>query len=203
MNYEPRKSNYGPNAYPQPATKRNIDLGSEEFYPTPQWATAALISYEEFTSDIWEPACGDGAMSEVLKKTDCKIYSSDLYDRGYGDGGIDFLRSNKHATNIVTNPPYALAAQFVHHGLKQSKAKLALLLRLAFLESRSRYQEIFSKSPPARVYVFTERITFYPKGAERKGTGTTAYCWMVWDKSIQSTETQLCWLKPGLKKGVV
>lgn len=200
MNFEPRKSNYGPKAHPQPTTKRNIDIGSEEFYPTPPWATAALISYEEFEGDIWEPACGDGSMSEVLKKTGCNIYSSDLYDRGYGDGGVDFLTSQRRAVNIVTNPPYALAAAFVHHGLKLAKTKVALLLRLAFLESGARYRDIFSTLPPARVYVFSERITFYPKNVERKGSGTTAYCWMVWDKKSNGIQTQLCWLRPGFKK---
>ncbi len=51
----------------------------------------------------------------------------------------------------------------------------------------------------SRVWVFSERITFYPVGVEVKGTGTTAYAWFVWDKDAPS-QTELRWLEPGYKK---
>ena len=66
----------------------------------------ALIDNEPFKGDIWECACGNGAMSNVLEETGCHVPSSDLYDRGYGDAGVDFLDGGKRADNIVTNPPY-------------------------------------------------------------------------------------------------
>jgi hypothetical protein len=69
---------------------------------------------------------------------------------------------------------------------------------LAFLEGANRANTIFLKSPPARVWVFSERITFYMKDAERAGSGTTAYAWFVWDKDA-SGPTELRWLKPGYK----
>ena len=74
------------------------------------------------------------------------------------------------------------AEAFVRAGAQCSKSKFALLLRLAFLEGANRANTIFSRLPPARVWVFSERITFYPRGAEIKGSGTTAYAWFVWDK---------------------
>lgn len=37
-----------------------------EFYPTPPEATRALLSVERFDGDIWEPACGHGAIATVL-----------------------------------------------------------------------------------------------------------------------------------------
>jgi hypothetical protein len=48
------------------------------------------------------------------------------------------------------------------------------------------------------VWVFSERITFYPKGVDPKGSGTTAYAWFVWDKDAASA-TELKWFKPGFK----
>jgi hypothetical protein len=107
-------------------------------------------------------------MSLVLE-TACKnVVSSDLYDRGYGEAGIDFIDTARRADNIITNPPYNRAEAFV------------------------------AKAPPARVWVFSERITFYPKNAEVKGSGTTAYAWFVWDKNAPSG-TELKWFKPGYK----
>jgi len=178
---------------PQPTTKRIADIGGADFYPTPEWATQALLEQENFDGSIWECACGDGAMSVVIKQYGYNVYSSDLYERGYGEGGIDFVSSNKKFDNIITNPPFHSAEQFVSSGIRNASKKFALLLRLAFLESARRQTEIFNLNPPARVWVFSERITFYPKGVVRKGNGTTAYAWFVWDKAwIDNTE--LCWL---------
>lgn len=183
----------------KPTIKRFADLAGPDFFPTPKWATFALIDNEKFKGEIWESACGDGAMSRVLEQTGQSVYSSDLYDRGYGEAGRDFLSWRRPAENIVTNPPYNSAEGFVASGIKNASRKFALLLRLAFLEGANRANTIFSKSPPARVWVFSERITFYPSGVEPKGTGTTAYAWFVWDKDAP-TGTELKWLKPGYKK---
>jgi len=182
----------------KPTLKRNADLNGADFFPTPAWATEALVDNERFEGDLWECACGNGAMSEVLSGAVSSIYSSDLYDRGYGEAGVDFLKSNRNFDNIVTNPPYNSAEGFVAAGLNQANKKFALLLRLAFLEGANRQRNIFSRHPPSRVWVFSERITFYPAGAQVKGSGTTAYAWFVWDKdSDQGTE--LRWFKPGYK----
>lgn len=182
----------------KPTLKRHADLDGPDFYPTPAWATYALIDNENFKGDIWESACGDGTMSAVLEETGRNVPSSDLFDRGYGEAGVDFLNATRSVANIVTNPPYNCAEGFVKSGTKLAKRKFALLLRLAFLEGANRARTIFSETPPARVWVFSERITFYPKNAERKGSGTTAYAWFVWDKDAPTT-TELKWLKPGYK----
>ena len=182
----------------KPTTKRFADLNGPDFYPTPGWATYALINSEHFEGDIWEPACGDGSMSEVLAETGNKIVSSDLYDRGYGEAGIDYLTARRRVANVITNPPYNAAEGFVAKSLEVVEKKFALLLRLAFLEGANRANTIFHKNPPSRIWVFSERITFYPKGAVVAGSGTTAYAWFVWDKAHRKP-TELAWLKPGFK----
>ena len=182
----------------KPTTKRFADLSGPDFYPTPRWATFALIENERFQGDIWECACGDGAMSSVLRETSNKVESSDLYDRGYGEVGHDFLGTHRRRDNIITNPPFNSAEGFVAVGLKQAKGKFALLLRLAFLEGANRANTIFRVHPPSRVWVFSERITFYPKNAVVAGSGTTAYAWFVWDTN-HAGATELAWFKPGYK----
>ena len=183
----------------KPTTKRFADLGGPDFYPTPAWATHALADNERFEGDIWECACGNGAMSDVLELYGNRLISTDLYDRGFGEAGVDFLTESRRAPNIVTNPPYNSAEGFVRAGLEKADRKFALLLRLAFLEGANRQRTIFSKCPPSRVWIFSERITFYPLNAERKGSGTTAYAWFVWEKQAASG-TELHWLPTGYKR---
>jgi len=197
-------SSYNLNGGFKPTLKRFADLDGPDFFPTPKWATYALIENEKLKGGIWECACGNGAMSVVLETTGNKVYSSDLYNRGFGEHGVDFLKAFhtkkiKQFENIITNPPYNSAEGFVDSGLKLAKNKFALLLRLAFLEGANRQKTIFMTNPPSRVWVFSERITFYPAGAVQKGTGTTAYAWFVWDKK-HNGPTELKWLPTGYKQ---
>jgi hypothetical protein len=189
---------YNPSGGFRPTPKRFADLDGPDFFPTPRWATCALADNEKFVGDIWECACGDGAMSHALAMNGNHVESSDLYQRGFGESGIDFLDANRRASNIVTNPPYNSAEGFVAAGLRKADRKFALLLRLAFLEGANRANTIFARNPPSRVWVFSERITFYPAGAEIRGSGTTAYAWFVWDKDAAG-QTELKWFKPGYK----
>ncbi|NOG73681.1 hypothetical protein [Roseicella sp. DB1501] len=182
----------------KPTIKRLADLDGPDFYPTPAWATHALMESEKFAGEIWEPACGDGAMSNVLAEASNPVVSSDLYDRGFGEVGHDFLTTERRHDNIITNPPYNAAEGFVASGLRCAGHKFALLLRLAFLEGANRANTIFHKAPPSRVWVFSERITFYMKGAQVAGSGTTAYAWFVWNKD-HAGPTELAWIKPGFK----
>jgi hypothetical protein len=192
-------STYHLNGGFKPTLKRFADLDGPDFYPTPDWATYALIDNERFEGRIWEPACGDGTMVRVLQHSGCPVDASDLYDRGYGEVGVDFLKAARSVENIVTNPPYNSAEGFVEAGLRQATRKICLLLRLAFLEGAKRQRTIYAKNPPARVWVFSERITFYPAGAVVKGTGTTAYAWFVWDKEKKTNETELKWIPLGYR----
>ena len=182
----------------KPTLKRKADLDGPDFFPTPAWATHALVDNEHFDGEIWECACGDGSMARVLEGAGHAVFASDLHARGYGQDGIDFLASGRTTDNIITNPPYNCAEAFVAQGLKLARRKFALLLRLAFLEGANRANTIFAATPPARVWVFSERITFYMHGAERSGGGTTAYAWFVWDRAT-SGPTELRWFKPGYK----
>lgn len=182
----------------KPTTKRFADLAGPDYYPTPRWATFALADNEKFDGGVWECACGDGAMSEVLIEAGNNVVSSDLHDRGYGEAGHDFLTDDRQHANIVTNPPFNSAEGFVASGVRNAQRKFALLLRLAFLEGANRANTIFYKHPPSRVWVFSERITFYPAGVQATGSGTTAYAWFVWDKE-HAGRTELAWFKPGYK----
>ena len=153
-----------------------------DFYPTPPSATEALLSVERFHGDIWECACGDGAMSRVLETYGHKVKSTDLIDRGYGQAPVDFLSVpvKGSVANVVTNPPYSLAEEFVRKALHVSTAKVAMLLKLTFLESERRHR-MFESTPLTRVYVFSRRLTLMRNGAAPRSGGMIAFAWFVWE----------------------
>jgi hypothetical protein len=155
-----------------------------DFYPTPPEATEALLRVETFCGTLWEPACGDGAISRVLEAHGHRVRSSDLVDRGYGETGVDFLLfPNAGAgcvTSVVTNPPYCLAEAFVTTSLTVARDKVAMLLKLAFLEGVAR-KALFETTPLARVWVFSRRLTMTRNGEARTGGGMIAFAWFVWE----------------------
>ena len=177
----------------------SIDGGrqKDDFYATPTSATEALLRAESLDGPIWEPACGDGAISKVLEAAGCRVVSTDLVDRGYGTPRVDFLMEwQPRAPNIVTNPPFKLATQFVLKALQLTTGKVAMLLKVGFLEGLER-APVFDNSPFARLWVFRRRQTFLRNGDEsftmNGAGGMIAYGWFVWDRGHRGPPT-LGWL---------
>ena len=167
----------------------------DDFYPTPPEATRALLNAEIFTGQIWEPACGNGAISRVLIDAGHNVISTDLIDRGYGDSPVDFMLDYKtNVPNIITNPPFKFAEEFARHALARTTRKVAMLCRLGWLEGIER-RDLFLNSPIARVLVFSNRIPMNRNGeAQQKGAGgMIAFAWYVWDHAHKGPPT-LHWL---------
>jgi len=159
-----------------------------DFYTTPAEGTRALLSVESFDGPIWEPACGDGAISEVLKAAGHQVISTDLIQRGYGVAGVDFLRETRSlAKHIITNPPYGggLADHFIGKALsltRQTGGKVAMLLDLASLCHPTRHAK-FVNTPPAAIYALDELVC-WPNGDPARvrfmAQADRRYCWLVW-----------------------
>lgn len=171
-----------------------------EFYPTPPEATRALLSVEQFDGPIWEPACGRGAISLVLEAAAHRVVSTDLIQREYGVGGVDFLgETAPRAKHIVTNPPYGrgLGDAFVMHALKltgETGGTVAMLLNLASLCHPKRH-ELWVNHPPAAIYALDELVC-WPEGdpaLARSSTAQHRYCWVVW-KHGHVASTSFAWL---------
>jgi hypothetical protein len=155
----------------------------DDFYPTPPTATEQLIRCIGFPERIWEPACGDGAISRVLESHDYQVISSDLYDHGYGETGADFLQTSARRANaIITNPPYCLAEAFLQHALDLQVRKIALLCKLAFLEGVKR-SSILEASPLHYVLVFRRRLQLTRNGESMRNRGMIAFAWFVWERN--------------------
>lgn len=133
-------------------------------------------------------------MSRVLEEAGYEVVSTDLVARGYGESRRDFLMERAAlAPNIVTNPPYVIALPFVRHALELATGKVAMLVRLSWLEGIERGR-LFAERPPARVWVFSKRLTIYRSKLDEAGGGMVAYAWIVWEPGV--TDTRLGWINP-------
>lgn len=127
------------------------ERAEKDYYATEPAATDWLCRLEQFRGPILEPSCGEGHISEQLKAHSYDVVSRDLEDRGYGEVGRDFLCPDIEpwSGDIITNPPYAFAQEFVERALAMIEPgrKVAMFLKLTFLEGKKR-REFFKNAPP-------------------------------------------------------
>lgn len=172
-----------------------------DYYATPPESTQALLNVLELNGSILEPACGEGHISEVLKNNypNSEIVSTDLIDRGYGEGVIDFLEHtyDRTFTNVITNPPFKYMREFVEKALEISDEKVMMFGKIQFLEGKGR-KEFLINSPLKYVYVFSERQNPLRNGKSvdengKKWSSTMCFAWYVWEKGYQG-EPIVKWL---------
>jgi hypothetical protein len=152
---------------------------SPDDFPTPPWATRALVEHIIGRSGLGsmsclEPACGAGHMGKVLKEYFGEVRCADAFPYGYAPVR-DFL-TYPYETNAVdwtiTNPPFRLAEEFVLRALQVARRGVAILARTVFLESIGRYESIYTDTPPSKFAQFVERVPMI-KG-RLDATATTA-----------------------------
>ena len=176
-----------------------------DYYATDPRAVQSLLKMLEecgivLTETVMEPAIGGGHIADVLLKNGHNILGIDVVDRGYqGTNVRDFLADNQlSAVDIITNPPYGSAEQFVLHALdiiKQGRYVI-MLLRIQFLEGINRYKQLYSKElNPQYVYVFSKRTVCSKNGQNFSGHGASCYAWFVWKKGYRG-ETVIRWIGP-------
>lgn len=175
------------------------ERANDDYYCTPPQAVEELLKREQFNHYILEPAVGGGSIAAVLVDHNHKVQSMDIVDRGYiGTEVKDFLATAKDDLNfspdIITNPPYALAKEFVEHALDISmdSVKVAMFLKIQFLESKKRY-ELFKKYPPKKIYVFVNRVNCGKNGVFGKESSAVCYAWFVWEKGYKGLP-QVDWI---------
>ena len=170
-----------------------------DYYSTNPKAINALFRHEEFSDHIWECACGGGALASQMERYGKTVKATDLIDRGYGTGGVDFLKqAEPFGGDIITNPPYKYATDFVLKSLELARDKVAMFLKLQYLEGKDRYERIFKRYPPNDVYVFVDRIGCFKNGIynPKNDRGAVCFAWFVWKKNGGGTLPTIHWLPP-------
>lgn len=185
--------------------QRSEHKDSLDNFPTPPWATRALIEHviergnKNFLKQMTclEPACGAGHMSKVLKEYFSHVRSTDIFPYGYGD--VEDFLDNSYVENqfdwVITNPPFKDAEEFIATALRVSRRGVAMLVRTVFIESVGRYERIFSLNPPQKFAQFSERVPMVKGRLDKKASTATGYAWIVWEKNIEEA-CRLIWIPP-------
>lgn len=164
----------------------------EDFYATPREATLALLyAYGHLIGPVvHEPSCGTGAMASVLIEHGYQVIATDLVDRGYGQGGIDYLKDRNRASSVLTNPPFKHAAAFIEHGVSQDPVFFALLLKATFWNAAARVK-LYERFPPKLTLPLTWRLDF-----TNQGSPTMDCTWFVWGSAIPMPQPPKLLRKP-------
>lgn len=164
------------------ANRSAVDRNKTDFYATPPEVTDALLYFlhckELLKRDhvIWEPACGNRAMVNVMLRRGYTVIPTDLYYQNPNEPGLDFLTANNKCDWIITNPPFSQATEFIQHALELGKP-CAFLLKSQFWHAKSRLQ-LFRNHPPSYVLPLTWRPDFLY--GTKSGSPTMEVLWTVW-----------------------
>jgi hypothetical protein len=206
--------------------QRKSPKESLDDFPTPPWATRALIEHilpelKTYKGIILEPACNRGHMVKPLSEHKAAVYGTDVLDYGthYQNKTLNFIAPETNWTDffvhvkgedddymvltpdwMITNPPFNIAEQFIQKCIDLKMPNVALFVRSSFAEGKRRYRRLFSVKPPKIEAVFCERVSLVPKKLDRKASLATSYCWMIWDLNEHKSKTQKVWIPPCRKE---
>ena len=179
---------------------------SLDFFPTPPWATRALLTHVLARRVIkahtaWEPAAGEGHMAEVLGEFFSTVITTDVFDYGRGYRVSDFLGdATAGGTDwVITNPPFKAALQFAERAIHEARVGVALLVRSAWLEGTARHEALFKPHPPAFIAQFAERVPMTKGRWDPEASTATSYCWVVWLARPEWDGTRFVWIPPGCR----
>lgn len=169
----------------------------DDWYVEEDAAVEALIAAERFAGAIHDPACGCGTIPRRFAAHGFTVSGADLRDRGYGAPHLDYLAAPaREYDNIVSNPPFksGVVEPFILKALADARFKVAMLLRLAFLEGAERLATLYRRHPPVRVLVFSWRTSMPPGdvAVAREG-GQMPFMWVVWERGYRG-DPALRWI---------
>jgi hypothetical protein len=200
--------------------QRREPADSLDLFPTPPWATRALMEHVILPQlgligrlkiknmTVWEPACGNGDMARPLGEYFGRVLASDVFD--YGVAGTftgDFLFPGDLPPSIavagcdwiITNPPFKLAEQFIARAETiKGWQGTAMLVRTAFLEGVGRWERLYAINPPTLVAQFVERVPMVKGRLSPESVTATSYCWLVWMANV--SPKPMLWIPPCRKK---
>lgn len=161
-------------------------IAGDAYYTEP-WVTNALIEGRGgLPVRVWEPAAGNGAMSNVLKAWGCEVLETDIDPQAEGIEKRDFFDCKEAASQaIITNPPYSHAQQFIEHALnltKPHKGMVALLLRNEY-DSAKKRKHLFKDHPAFDTkLVLLKRPRWFADGASSPRHN---FAWFIWNWNTQ------------------
>ena len=185
---------------------RNLGVGADftndnresmDWYATDPCLVEDLLLVEDFGRCVVEPCVGTGNIAEILRRHGHEVTCIDILDRGYPETlKGDYLKTTLASDpDIITNPPYKHSLEFVQHSLQQTRGKIAMLLKIQFLEGIRRYKQLHSITPPNRVYIYPKRVLCYKNNIKENISSAMMFTWMIWDRiEHRGHGTRLEWI---------
>ena len=176
----------------------NYEREKNDYYATDPSAVTLLHKHNLLDKDMpyWETACGEGSLGRELKRLGYNVVKeTDLFDRGYGDSGVDFLKeTTMFQGNTITNPPYSFINDWILKSLEVTSNKVYIFGRIQTIETINRYKKIFKDNPPIWICPFVKRVKCYMNGVKKDYSSAVCYSWFIWDNKIDNEDTRVKWL---------
>jgi hypothetical protein len=152
-------------AEPRPRASHIWPRNSADWYIEPEWCSARLLDVEPVVGAVHDPACGMGRIVDAAIAHGHHATGADIVDRGFGFVVQDFALTTVPVSNIITNPPFAIARQFVEHALELTVHKVAVLFPVARLNAARWLMD----TPLRRIWLLTPRPSMPPGEAILRG----------------------------------
>ena len=167
---------------------------AEDYYATDPIAAELLLQIENLDkkTPILECSAGENHLANVFKEHGYIVRTSDLVKRLDTTEQVDFLSDEitEWNGNIITNPPYKLAVNFIEKAMDiiHDGNKCIMFLKLQFMEGKAR-KKLFEKYPPKTIWVSSSRIMCAKNGnfeeMKEGGGSAIAYAWYVFEKGYK------------------
>lgn len=170
------------------------DRIANDYYPTPDGITNALLKHVQIQGTVFEPCAGHGAIAKYFPGclTNEPYPSKDFVPHECADAtdrqAWDAWTSQWPMDWVVTNPPYGELATLILQNALTFSANVAMLLRLSYLEpcsDRARLLDYYGHN-------LTHLIVLNPRPQFRKdvkGTDNVTSAWFVWQRgNTQGTQ---------------
>lgn len=160
----------------------------QDWYIEPEWCSRRLFEVEPFEEAVVDPACGSGRIVRSALDFGLAATGTDIVRRSRECVDVcDFLTSPYRASNIVSNPPFGVAQEFVTQALDRARFKVAMLLPSKWMhgDKRSRWLQ---STPLRRVLFLTPRPSMPPgpviDAGISPGGGKEDFAWFVWHQGF-------------------
>lgn len=169
-----------------------------DYYVEPEWCDRRLFEVERFNGHIVDPACGSGRIVRAAEAAGHFAIGRDIVQRGPAADVVDFFSDDRQVANIVSNPPFGGAVEFIEHALSVAVFKVIVLLPTTFLHSDER-AEWFHTVPLRRVWIMSPRPSMPPgsviEAGEKPGGGKKDFAWFVFVQGTTGAEPVIRWLR--------
>jgi hypothetical protein len=179
---------------PRPRKTHIFKRETHEHYVEPPWCSLRLFDEERFEGNIHDPSCGWGRIVRAARRNGLEASGSDLVDRERGFPTGDFLKCKRRVDNIVCNPPFDIAPQFIRHAFRLSRRKVAFFFPLARVVAAWKW---LADLPVRRLWLLTPRPPLPPghyiASGKKPKSGRPEYCWIVIEHGYRGAP-ELRWL---------